>query len=685
MAGKFNLAELQKSVHESIPGAKTVSLLGGEHRRNSYTFKVERNGGSPLVVKVLKQKLNFESKINDEKESLKAIDQIPNLKASKMVGSGEISYKKMPYISFDYYKGEELGKLVREHGGMDEVEVEKFIDQMIVTIKQLASARIIHQDVKPDNIIRLDNGDYILLDLGIARFDNIDATLVKQQGPAVYLSKEQIDLGVEKNLANQRRITFLSDLNSLGLVALNMLMGPQFPKQWERDRRIEASERIRQDELITISSPRLKALLAALLEANPSTRLLELSKIVDMSQFKPKALSPLPHWSLHKSTGLTFLEEFATENPDMKLGLVVTGDTVQSVPNLRTILDKLHSNGWQTTVDPSTHKLMFPAHHGYLTMRDYYEPDLSYDSFFDPQFVRRFVAKVLEFQKELGVSYYIAPYLYARKANDKALTVTLSLYDEARRQLREMGDTVELAMGVSLSKNLIKDEQELSKVLDQLTMHPSCDVIYLNLEMTKKSNTPCADVDYLKGLLQIAKTLALTKRVIISGIDQSGLLVFAHSNVSVALNPHISYRKNDVDDKLNSDTPGGGPKAKDRRQRIYMPELMNDLDITRDLQNPDFVALDKTLQLGHKSSGYFGDAHQLTNDKARNKHFTYAFDKQMTEFIGLGQAASIDLISKKISSAQKIYANIEANDILLDRDSVGGFLDSWAAAHSQCQ
>lgn len=684
MAGKFDLAQLQKAVHESIPGAKAVSLLGGEHRRNSYTFKIDRNVGKPLVVKVLKQKLNFESKINDEKKSLKAIDHIPDLKVSKMVGSGEINYKKMPYISFDYYKGKELGKLIREQGGMDESDVEVFIDQMVATIKQLASARIIHQDIKPDNIIRLDNGEYVLLDLGIARFDNIDVALVKQQGPAMYLSKEQIDLGIEKNLANQRRITFLSDLNSLGMVALNMLMGSQFLRQWERDRRLEASERIRQDELIAISSPRLKSLLAALLEANPSTRLFELSKIVDMSQFKPKAVSPLPHWSLHKSTGLTFLEEFATENPDMKLGLVVTGETVQSVPNLRVVLDKLHSNGWQTTVDPSTHKLMFdPAHHGYLKTRDYYEADLSYQSFFDPQFVRRFVAKVLEFQKELGVSYYIAPYLYAKKAGDEALTVTLSLYDEAKRQLHEMGDTVELVMGVSLSKNLIKDEQELSKVLDQLVTHPCCDVIYFNLEMTKKSNIPCADVDYLKGLLQIAKTLALTRRVIISGIDQSGLLVFAHSNASVALNPHISYRKNDVDDKLSSDTPSGGPKAKDRRQRIYMPELLNDLDITRDLQDPDFVVLDKTLQLGHKSSGYFNDAHQLA--KARNKHFTYAFDKQMAEFIGLDQVASIELVGKKISNAQKIYATIEAHDILLDRDSVGGFLDGWADVHSQCQ
>lgn len=685
MGSKFDITQLQKAVQEVIPGAKSVSLLGGEGRRNSYTFKVERNNDKPIVVKVLKQKFNFEAKINDEKKSLKAIDHISDLKVSKMISSGEVSYRKMPYIAFEYYKGKEVSRLIREEGKIEEREVETFIDQMLVTIKQLALARIIHQDVKPDNIIRLDNGDYILLDLGIARFDNIDATLVKQQGPAMYLSKEQIDLGVEKHLANQRRITFLSDLNSLGITALNMLMGPDFLKLWERDRRIEASERIRQNELASISNLRLKKLIAALLEANPSTRFYALSQLTDMEEFKSKAASPLPHWSLHKSTGLTFLEEFATENPDIKLGLVVTGETVQSVSNLRAVLDKLHSNGWQTTVDPSTHKLMFPSHHGYLTMRDYYEADLSYQSFFDPQFVRRFVAKVLEFQKELGVSYYIAPYFYERKAGGEALTVTLSLYDEAKRQLQEMGDTTELVMGLSLSKDLIKDRQELSKVLDQLVMYPGCDMVYINLEMVKKSNAPCSDIEYLKGLLQIVETLTLTKRVIVSGIDQSALLVFSHSKVSVALNPNISYRKNDVDDKLSSDGPGGGPKAKDRRQRIYIPELLNDLDITRDLQDPSFVALDQSLQLGQESSKYFDAAHELPNEKARNKHFTYTFDKQMMEFIGLDRATSVKLMSKKIVNAQKIYTAIETHDIILDRDSRDAFLESWTSAHSQSQ
>lgn len=681
---KFEFKDFQKAISNELTGVKSVAVLGGLGRRNSYTFKVVFHSGEEKVIKLLKNTNGAEAKINDEMQSLKSLEKRTDIQVSHLIGSGEMAVKskRMNYLLFSFYDGPVLSELTNRNGGCTEDDVMTFVNAMLKTIMQLASAGIIHQDIKPDNIVKCKNGDYILLDLGIAKFVTLDPKFVKQQGPAAYLSLEQVELGIHKSVANQRRITFLSDFNSLGIVALNMLLGPDFYSAWEVDRRHEASSRIREREIVNIEDEPLRTLLAALLEGNPSTRLYELRKILDFSTFQTSASDDWPrYWSLHKATGLTFLKAFAKENAKLKLGLVVSADAVNSIPNTLQTVEAIAGYEWKTAVDPCTHKLLFNAdHHGHLKQKTYYHDGLLPESFYDTPFTQTFVSQVIEFERSLNPSLYISPYFFIRSHDDPLLSVGFNLFEECKKQLKTLDDNRPIAFGLCVSRGVLSRPADLDALADQIIVNPSVDTVYLNAELTKRDNTPCKDKDYLSGLKRLVERLAVTKNVIVAQGDQASLGLLPQERVLVAVNPNVSYRKNDIEDKLKEDKEeqGGGPKGSDRRYRVYVPKLMADLDITRDLNAATFKKLDTAQNITEsKQSPYYNDAINIGDSEARNKHFTLEFNKQVESVVDADEEQSRKKFKKKVADGKSAYSQIAKASIKLDGDQTGDFLDVW--------
>lgn len=679
---KFEGQDFQTAIKSEIADVISVSALGGLFRRNSWTFKITKTSGEELVIKILKNTDGAESNINNEKRSLKAIEHIPDINVSRLIDSGEIKVKstKMPYLVFPYYSGESLSKLSTGDCKFTEDETKAFTKSLINTILQLAKAGIIHQDIKPDNIVKMKDGSFVLLDLGIARFIKLDPSFVKQQGPAAYLSMEQIELGVKNNPVNKRRVTFLSDLNSLGIVAVNLLLGSNaFHAQWALDRREEAAERIRSKEIIDIQDDELRNLVASLLEASPSTRLFRLKDLIDISPFIPKSSNLNKYWSLHKPTGLSFIKKFAKDNNDISMGLVLSAETVQSVSSTDIITKPLVENGWELAVDPSTHKLLYNRdHHAHLKIRDYYREDLSIDDFFDASFTKTFTSQVMEFERSLNPTLYISPYFYLTNSYDQKLTVGISLYKEAQGYLNILNDSKPLALGLCVSKPLICNEKESDRLADQIVLDNSIDIVYLNIELVKSDNRPAKDADYLKGVRRLVERLATTKKVIVSQVDQFGLGLLTIDKVSLAVNPDVSYRKNDIDEKLKEIKPekGWGPKAEDRRNRVYIPSMLTDLDIDRDI-NQLHGKVD--LKKGMKSP-YYNDALDIGNKEARNLHFTYEFNAQCQK-LG-GAVCPKDELKSMIAEAKGFFKSIESSGIKLDTSTnqSADFLVAWEDA-----
>jgi serine/threonine-protein kinase len=127
----------------------------------------------------------------------------------------KVNGQDIVFFSEEWIEGETLSQMLASNQQLPTDEVVKLADNVTRAIKAVWSARKIHRDVKPSNIIRRDsNGDYVLLDMGIA-FDVDDISLTEplvMVGTVPFFSPEQA------NYSMRRQMDFRSDLFALGSV-----------------------------------------------------------------------------------------------------------------------------------------------------------------------------------------------------------------------------------------------------------------------------------------------------------------------------------------------------------------------------------------------------------------------------------------------------------------------------------
>lgn len=150
--------------------------------------------------------------------------QSPHLVKLGPIPLHEISVGGVNVIAFteEWIEGETVKHIVRQHGVLPLTEVVKLGTEVLHAIAELSANGRLHRDVKPANIMRrLLNGDYVLLDLGIA-FDLSEESITQAgmiPGTVPYLSPERL------NLAKKRSLDFRSDLFSLGIVLYEAATG----------------------------------------------------------------------------------------------------------------------------------------------------------------------------------------------------------------------------------------------------------------------------------------------------------------------------------------------------------------------------------------------------------------------------------------------------------------------------
>ncbi len=119
-----------------------------------------------------------------------------------------------------YIEGKTLRESMTEFN--DSESILGLISGLINGLSIIWERNIAHRDLKPENIIIKPNGQPCILDLGIARFLDLEALTrtISPMGPCtpIYASPEQ--LTNNKNLIDQR-----TDFFSLGIMALELFLG----------------------------------------------------------------------------------------------------------------------------------------------------------------------------------------------------------------------------------------------------------------------------------------------------------------------------------------------------------------------------------------------------------------------------------------------------------------------------
>ena len=122
------------------------------------------------------------------------------------------------YIVMELIEGITLKEYLQKKGRLTWQEAVFFAEQICRALIHAHSRGIIHQDIKPQNVIILRDGTAKLTDFGIASFATTQETRVVQEaiGSVHYISPEQ---------AKGSKIDYRTDIYSLGVVMYEMLTG----------------------------------------------------------------------------------------------------------------------------------------------------------------------------------------------------------------------------------------------------------------------------------------------------------------------------------------------------------------------------------------------------------------------------------------------------------------------------
>ncbi len=179
----------------------------------AYDTILDRN----VAVKVLRGDLATDEKFvrRFQREALSASNLYhPNIVQIYDFDQWEDNY----YIVMEYVEGRTLKQLLKRRGALTITEVIDIMSQVTDGMAHAHDAYIIHRDIKPQNIMILDNGLIKITDFGIAMaLNNTQLTQTNSvMGSVHYLPPEQ---------AAGKGSTIKSDIYSMGVLMYELLAG----------------------------------------------------------------------------------------------------------------------------------------------------------------------------------------------------------------------------------------------------------------------------------------------------------------------------------------------------------------------------------------------------------------------------------------------------------------------------
>ena len=192
---------------------RTIGEGGMANVYLAYDPILDRN----VAVKILRGDLATDEKFvrRFQREAMNASSLThPNIVEMYDVGEDNGNY----FIVMEYVDGKTLKSLIKKRGKLTLPEVIDIMLQLTSAIACAHDSYIIHRDIKPQNVMILDDGRVKITDFGIAIASN--ATELTQtnsvMGSVHYLPPEQ---------ANGKGATIKSDIYSLGILMYELLVG----------------------------------------------------------------------------------------------------------------------------------------------------------------------------------------------------------------------------------------------------------------------------------------------------------------------------------------------------------------------------------------------------------------------------------------------------------------------------
>jgi len=201
-------------VIERAVAIKTIlpsQLTGEEFVGVMARFKREAQAAGrlnhPGIVAIYEYGEDIAQDVSDEEATMMA----PSLSQSSQ------SSQRVAFIAMEFVKGRELRDYFEHNDRFPMAEVVRIMTEMLDALDHAHSQGVVHRDMKPANLILLDNGRVKVADFGIARVEKSELTQTGTVlGTPSYMSPEQF-MG--------HTVDGRSDLFSCGVILYQMLTG----------------------------------------------------------------------------------------------------------------------------------------------------------------------------------------------------------------------------------------------------------------------------------------------------------------------------------------------------------------------------------------------------------------------------------------------------------------------------
>lgn len=170
-----------------------------------------------VAIKILKDEFlgnaEFIRRFKNESKAIAVLSH-PNIVKVYDVSFGDM----IQYIVMEYIDGITLKEYIASNGVIDWREAVHFTTQILTALQHAHEKGIIHRDIKPQNIMLLEDGTIKVTDFGIARFSNTETKTMtdKAIGSVHYIAPEQAKGEVTDGK---------SDIYSIGVMLYEMLAG----------------------------------------------------------------------------------------------------------------------------------------------------------------------------------------------------------------------------------------------------------------------------------------------------------------------------------------------------------------------------------------------------------------------------------------------------------------------------
>lgn len=171
----------------------------------------------PVAVKVMHREMSEQpEQLERFRQEARAVAKLSHPNVVSVIDAGEDG--GYPYIVFEYVKGETLKQRIARVGALDSQEAIAYAIEVGRGLSVAHARRLVHRDIKPQNVLIDEEGRAKLTDFGISRQleqDGMTAT-GRVLGTTDYVAPEQ---------AMGRSVDQRSDVYSLGVVLYEMLVG----------------------------------------------------------------------------------------------------------------------------------------------------------------------------------------------------------------------------------------------------------------------------------------------------------------------------------------------------------------------------------------------------------------------------------------------------------------------------